>query len=73
MISINNRQQNSEADNLFERISEIFNSEEYCFHVEDAELLFVLIVPRKFKSKVESMMLQNEDLEDSLTSVKSLD
>ena len=35
MISINNRQQNSEADNLFERISEIFNSEEYCFHLED--------------------------------------
>jgi len=71
MISINNRQQNSEADNLFERISDIFNSEEYCFHVDDAEL-FCFDCTEEIKKQVESMMLQNEDLDDSLTSVKSL-
>ena len=71
MISINNRQQNSEADNLFERISEIFNSEEYCFHLEDTELI-CFDCAEEIQNQIDSMMLQNEDLEDSLTSVKRL-
>lgn len=71
MISINNRKQNSEADNLFERISEIFNSEEYCFHVDDSEL-FCFDCAEEIQKQVESMMLQSVDLEDNLTSVKSL-
>ena len=71
MISINNRQQNSEADNLFERISEIFNSEEYCFHMDDTELI-CFDCAEEIQKQIESMMLQNENLEDDLTSVKSL-
>lgn len=70
MISINNRQQNSEADNLFERISEIFNSEEYCFHMDDTELI-CFDCADEIQKQIESMMLENENLEADLTSVRS--
>lgn len=71
MVSNNNKKQNSEADNLFERISEIFNSDEYCFHM-DEENLICFDCAQEIQKQVDSMLLQNEVLKSDLTSVKSL-
>jgi len=71
MVSNNNKKQNSEADNLFERISMIFNSDEYCFHMDEVNL-FCFDCAQEIQKQIDSMLLKNEVLENDLTSVKSL-
>ena len=71
MVSNNNKMNNSEADNLFERISEIFNSDEYCFHMDEVDMI-CLDCALEIQKQVDSMLLKDGELETSLTSVTSL-
>jgi hypothetical protein len=71
MVSNNNKMNNSEADNLFERISEIFNSDEYCFHMDEVDMI-CFDCALEIKNKVDSMLLKDGELETNLTSVTSL-
>ena len=71
MVSNQNRQQNSEADNLFERISAIFSSEEYCFYKDDTEV-YCLDCAEQIQNQIESMMLEEVVFENSLSSIRSL-
>lgn len=71
MVSNNNKMSNSEADNLFERISEIFNSDEYCFHMDEVDMI-CLDCALEIQKQVDSMLLKDGELETSLTSVTSL-
>ena len=71
MVSNNNKMSNSEADNLFERISEIFNSDEYCFHMDEVDMI-CFDCALEIQKQVDSMLLKDGELETSLTSVTSL-
>ena len=71
MVSNNNKMNNSEADNLFERISEIFNSDEYCFHMDEVDMI-CFDCALEIQDQVDSMLLKDGELETNLPSVTSL-
>jgi len=72
MVVNNRRSQNSEADRLFDRISEIFNSEQYCFHKEEDGLVYCLECREEVQRKIEDNLLENETFEQNKSYISNL-
>lgn len=72
MVVNNRRSQNSEADRLFDRISEIFNSEQYCFHKDNDAIVYCLECREEIQRIIEDNLLEYETFEQNRSYISNL-